>query len=154
MAVGLRELHSIFDRNPARSSALALRGRPEDARAAGVGMSSGLLYSLDRWRHRIPFWWWLTYDALVAVVIVAGIKPSDPAFWLGFAVLFVAVVIDAVEFAVKRPSARVKLGHEQEVRVSTETFLRLAAIARDRDCNLAAALDLVMDEYEPKALYA
>lgn len=59
--------------------------------------------TLNRWRHRIPFWWWLTYDAIVGVVIVVGISPSDPAFWLGFAVLAVAVAIDAVEFVVKRP---------------------------------------------------
>lgn len=58
---------------------------------------------LDRWRHRIPFWWWLTYDALVAVVIVTGTNPHEPAFWLGWAVLSVAVAIDAVEFVVKRP---------------------------------------------------
>lgn len=72
-----------------------------------------MIVLLDRWRHRIPFWWWLTYDALVAVVIVAGISPSDPAFWLGFAVLGIAVVIDAVEFIVKRPSARAKLEQER-----------------------------------------
>lgn len=61
------------------------------------------LAACDRLRHRIPFWWWLTYDALVGVVIVVGIAPSDPAFWLGFAVLSIAVVIDVAEFAVKRP---------------------------------------------------
>ena len=72
-------------------------------------MSADLLAVMDRWRHRIPFWWWLTYDALVALVIVVGISPSDPAFWLGFAVLGVAVVIDVIEFMVKRPSARAKL---------------------------------------------
>lgn len=27
-----------------------------------------ILATLDRWRHKIPFWWWLTYDALVGVV--------------------------------------------------------------------------------------
>src|SRR5690348_14602251 len=63
----------------------------------------------DHWRHRIPFWWWLTYDALVGVVIVAGTSPSEWAFWLGWAVLFIAVVIDAVEFWVKRPASRAKL---------------------------------------------
>jgi hypothetical protein len=68
-----------------------------------------LVRHADRWRHRIPFWWWLTYDALVGVVIVVGVKPSDPAFWLGWAVLFVAVVIDAVEFWVKKPSNVAKL---------------------------------------------
>lgn len=62
-----------------------------------------MIERLDRWRHLIPFWWWLTYDALVAFVIVVGISPSDPAFWLGFVVLAVAVAIDAVEFVVKRP---------------------------------------------------
>lgn len=65
----------------------------------------GLIATLDRLRHRIPFWWWLTYDALVAVVIVAGIRPSDPAYWLGFGVLAIAVVIDVCEFIVKRPGA-------------------------------------------------
>ena len=67
------------------------------------------LVTVDRLRHRIPFWWWLTYDALVALVIVLGIAPSDPAFWLGFAVLAIAIVIDVAEFAVKRPSARARL---------------------------------------------
>lgn len=67
------------------------------------------LSTLDRWRHKIPFWWWLTYDALVGIVIIAGVSPHDPAFWLGFAVLAIAVVIDTVEFLVKRPSARAKL---------------------------------------------
>lgn len=71
-----------------------------------------MLARLDRWRHRIPFWWWLTYDALVALVIVVGISPSDPAFWLGFAVLAIAVTIDVAEFLVKRPAARAELdGH-------------------------------------------
>jgi hypothetical protein len=70
---------------------------------SGQERASPLLVTLNRWRHRIPFWWWLTYDALVAVVIVVGISPRDPAFWLGFAVLSVAVAIDAVEFWVKRP---------------------------------------------------
>lgn len=64
-----------------------------------------MIERLDRWRHRIPFWWWLTYDAAVGLVIAFGVSPSDPAFWLGFTVLFVAVVIDAAEFAVKRPNA-------------------------------------------------
>jgi len=67
------------------------------------------LSQLDRWRHKIPFWWWLTYDALVALVIVVGISPRDPAFWIGLAVLGVAVAIDVVEFLVKRPSARARL---------------------------------------------
>lgn len=71
-----------------------------------------VLYRLDQTRHRIPFWWWLTYDALVGFVIVVGISPREPAFWIGFAVLAVAVVIDAVEFAVKRPTARVRIAHE------------------------------------------
>jgi hypothetical protein len=71
--------------------------------------TDSLLVTLDRLRHRIPFWWWLTYDLLVAVVIVAGISPASPAFWLGFATLSIAVVIDAVEFTVKRPSAVAKI---------------------------------------------
>ena len=70
------------------------------------------LQTLDRWRHRIPFWWWLTYDALVAFVIIIGISWRDPAFWIGFAVLGIAVVIDVVEFLVKRPSARARLSQE------------------------------------------
>jgi hypothetical protein len=68
-----------------------------------VAVNADLVATLDRWRHRIPFWWWLTYDAAVGFVIALGVSPSDPAFWLGFAVLFVAVVIDTVEFIVKRP---------------------------------------------------
>lgn len=67
------------------------------------------LATLDRWRHRIPFWWWLTYDALVGIVIVFGVSWHDPAFWLGFAVLAIAVVIDTIEFLVKRPAARERL---------------------------------------------
>jgi hypothetical protein len=72
------------------------------------------LATLERLRHRIPFWWWLTYDVLVALVIVLGISPSDPAFWLGFVVLGVAVAIDTVEFIVKRPSARARLAGQDE----------------------------------------
>jgi hypothetical protein len=68
-----------------------------------------ILRALDRARHRIPFWWWLTYDALVALVIVLGIAPSDPAFLLGFAVLAIAVAIDSVEAVVKSPWARARL---------------------------------------------
>jgi hypothetical protein len=64
------------------------------------------LAKLDRWRHRIPFWWWLTYDALVGYVIFSGTRWGSPAFVTGIAVLAVAVVIDSVEFAVKRPAAR------------------------------------------------
>lgn len=71
-----------------------------------------LAAALDRARHRIPFWWWITYDALVAVVIVAGIAPSDPAFWLGFGVLGIAVAIDTVEFLVKSPWAKKRLAEE------------------------------------------
>lgn len=62
-----------------------------------------MIDTLDKWRHRIPFWWWLTYDAAVLVVIVTGVSPTSPAFWLGLGVLGIAVVIDAVEFVVKRP---------------------------------------------------
>lgn len=69
-----------------------------------------LVPALDRWRHRIPFWWWLTYDALVAVVILLGFFGyRDATLWLGFAVLAVAVFIDTIEFIVKRPSAVAKL---------------------------------------------
>jgi hypothetical protein len=71
-----------------------------------------MLRRLDRWRHKIPFWWWLTYDALVGVVVGVGVSPSEPAFWLGMGVLAIAVVIDVVEFLVKRPSARAKLGSD------------------------------------------
>jgi hypothetical protein len=73
------------------------------------GEDESVLVKLERFRHRIPFWWWLTYDALVALVIAVGIAPSSPAFWIGYATLAIAVVIDVVEFIVKRPSARAKL---------------------------------------------
>lgn len=72
-------------------------------------MKKSLLVRLDNARHKIPFWWWLTYDALVLVVIVFGISPYDPAFWLGIGVLLIAVVIDVIEFLVKRPKARAAL---------------------------------------------
>lgn len=85
--------------------------QPGNERHAHKGATR--LRRLDNARHRIPFWWWLTYDALVAVVIVVGISPSDPAFWLGFAVLAIAVAIDAVEFMVKRPSARAALERDR-----------------------------------------
>lgn len=63
-----------------------------------------LLETCDKIRHKIPFWWWITYDALVAVVILFGFFGyRDATLWLGFAVLFVAVVIDVAEFLVKRP---------------------------------------------------
>jgi hypothetical protein len=61
------------------------------------------LNTLDRWRHKIPFWWWLTYDAAVLLVIVVGVHPRDWAFVLGLGVLAIAVVIDTVEFIVKNP---------------------------------------------------
>lgn len=72
------------------------------------------LRDLDSARHRIPFWWWLTYDALVGVVIAVGVEPWSFAMWLGYSVLGVAVVIDAVEFAVKRPGARAALDASRE----------------------------------------
>ena len=62
-----------------------------------------VLATCDRIRHSIPFWWWLTYDALVGVVIVVGTKPWSFAFVLGLAVLSIAVVIDVAEFIAKRP---------------------------------------------------
>ena len=61
------------------------------------------LAKLDALRRKMPFWWWLTYDAIVGLVIATSIPPSDAAFWIGFAVLAVAVFIDSVEFLVKRP---------------------------------------------------
>lgn len=67
------------------------------------------LRAMDAARHRIPFWWWLTYDALVLAVILGGTRPSEWSFWLGMAVLSIAVAIDTVEFLVKRPSARAML---------------------------------------------
>lgn len=68
---------------------------------------------MDDLRHRIPFWWWLTYDALVAAVIVVGVEVFSPAFWLGLGTLGIAVVIDTVEFLVKRPSARARIARER-----------------------------------------
>lgn len=75
-------------------------------------MSTSFLHTLNNLRHKIPFWWWLTYDALVALVIVTGIKPSQPAFWVGLGTLAIAVAIDVVEFIVKRPSARERLENQ------------------------------------------
>lgn len=90
-------------------------------------MSLPSLQSLDRLRHRVPFWWWLTYDALVALVIAVGISWRDPAFWIGMGTLSIAVVIDVVEFAVKRPSARAKLENHRE-----DELVRLAQERDDR----------------------
>jgi hypothetical protein len=75
-------------------------------------MNKSTLQSLDDFRHKIPFWWWLTYDAIAGLVIIVGVSPHKPVFWLGLGVLFIAVVIDVVEFIVKRPSARAKLEEE------------------------------------------
>lgn len=66
-------------------------------------MSERMIARLDTWRHMIPFWWWLTYDALVGVVIAIGVKPWTFSMWLGYSVLGIAVLIDTVEFMVKRP---------------------------------------------------
>ena len=71
--------------------------------------STALLVTLDRWRHKIPFFWWITYDAAVAVVILVGVAPWSFAFWLGFGTLGIAVVIDTVEFFVKSPWAKARL---------------------------------------------
>lgn len=68
-----------------------------------------MIPKLDKWRHLIPFWWWLTYDGVVALVIVVGLKPSDPFYWIGLAVLAIATVIDLVEFVVKSPWGMAKL---------------------------------------------
>ncbi len=68
---------------------------------------------MDAARHRIPFWWWLTYDALVGLVIAVGVEPFSAAMWLGYVVLGVAVVIDVVEFLVKRTSARAMLSNQE-----------------------------------------
>lgn len=73
-------------------------------------MSTKWLLRLDALRHRIPFWWWLTYDALVGLVIALGfLGVRDVALWLGIFVLSIAVVIDAVEYIVKSPAGRAKL---------------------------------------------
>ena len=73
-----------------------------------------MLERLDHLRHKIPFWWWLTYDALVALVIFLGVPWHDPWFWIGLGTLAIAVAIDVVEFLVKRPSARAKLAARRE----------------------------------------
>jgi hypothetical protein len=79
--------------------------------------TESFLGKLDRWRHRIPFWWWLTYDALVGLVIALGFFGfRDATLWLGASVLLVAVAIDSVEFAVKRPAARARLARERNER--------------------------------------
>lgn len=62
-----------------------------------------LLSRLDAIRRRVPFWWWLTYDAGVLVLVVYGLHDRPLAMGVGLVWLGVAVAIDAVEFAVKRP---------------------------------------------------
>jgi hypothetical protein len=65
-------------------------------------MSGRVLTICDEIRHRIPFWWWLTYDLAVALVIVAG-GVGGFALVLGLFVLSIAVIIDVAEFIAKRP---------------------------------------------------
>lgn len=66
-------------------------------------VSGPLLGRLDAIRRRVPFWWWLTYDAGVLVLVVYGLHDRPLAMGVGLVWLAVAVAIDAVEFAVKRP---------------------------------------------------
>jgi len=66
-----------------------------------------MIEMLDKIRHKIPFWWWLTYDVAVFLVIVFGVKKHDEWFVLGLVILFIAVVIDTVEFIVKNPWRKV-----------------------------------------------
>jgi hypothetical protein len=65
-----------------------------------------MLDGLNVFRKRVPFWWWLVYDWLIAVGIVAML-----ASWHGWPLLLPAALggclifslfLDAVEFAVKR----------------------------------------------------
>lgn len=96
-----------------------------------------LLHRADQARHRIPFWWWITYDALVALVIIVGVKPLTPAFWLGFGTLGIAVVIDSVEFWVKRPANRAKLAPKpilaSHPRLMEDAAMQLALAADEVD---------------------
>jgi len=74
-----------------------------------------MLEAMERLRHKIPFWWWLTYDALVGLVILLGfLGYRDATLWFGIVVLSIAVAIDTVEFIVKRPSARRKLEYAKK----------------------------------------
>lgn len=88
-----------------------------------------MIETLDRLRHLIPFWWWLTYDALVLAVIVIGVPLWSFAFWLGIGTLSIAVAIDTVEFIVKRPSARQLLAAKAAISRSDDEFTVRAAFA-------------------------
>jgi hypothetical protein len=55
-------------------------------------------------RHRIPFWWWITYDAIVGVILALSVR--GPALYVGIVVLAIAVVIDLTEAIVKSPWGR------------------------------------------------
>lgn len=68
-----------------------------------------MIRRLDALRHRVPFWWWLTYDAGVLVLVVYGLHDHLLAMMAGLAWLAVAVVIDVVEFVVKRPMGQAAL---------------------------------------------
>jgi len=62
-----------------------------------------VIETLDKIRHKIPFWWWMTYDTLVLLVILWGVHPRDMWFVIGLIILGIAVVIDTIEFIVKNP---------------------------------------------------
>lgn len=76
------------------------RRRPEHA---------AVRLELERLRDRIPFWPWRAYGALVALVIVLGVRPGAHPFWLALAALGVAALFDVGESTVKRRSARATL---------------------------------------------
>lgn len=63
-----------------------------------------MLDRLDRWRRRVPFWWWLAYDVLIVLVLAIGWAdrwrlPLIAALSVVFAVV---LAIDVVEYLVKR----------------------------------------------------
>jgi len=65
-----------------------------------------MLARLDRWRRALPLAWWLAYDMLVGIALIAAFWHP----WLGLVVgvpwLIVAAVIDTVEYLVKRRAKR------------------------------------------------
>ena len=65
-----------------------------------VAANGDLLSLLNRWRKRVPLWWWLLYDAVVLAVLIG--YTSGLGFGIGIVWLSVAGGIDTVEYLAKR----------------------------------------------------
>lgn len=55
----------------------------------------------NRVRHRIPFAYWLVFDAVLVPLLVWGLVAVSPVYAVGLALLAVAVFFDVNEAFVK-----------------------------------------------------